>query len=263
MDVPTGTTRGPSLLGAVPGEYGSPAKAVTEALTTAGMGEAMDPHWPPSKLIDVNDEDAVYQWAIEASLEDARRRRAAQALNGKETVSAATKRKPDVQSSQKAPTQGLKHQRLDDLQIDRQRLAKRDKHADLPEHIPTAAICTQERILSNECASTGTIAKHQPGQENAGGTSECVATRDSATRGPSGSSPLMTTTGCKRSSRTRVLLDDFELDRKRVKSSRSDPPGGMVPNQMGSGSTVSNEKCRTTSDLSVSPVVCTATDAPT
>jgi hypothetical protein len=37
----------------------------------------------------------------------------------------------------------------------------------------------------------------------------------------------------------------------------------MVPNQMGSGSTVSNEKCRTTSDLSVSTVVCTATDAPT
>jgi len=27
VDVLTGTTRGPSLLGAVPGEYGSPAKA--------------------------------------------------------------------------------------------------------------------------------------------------------------------------------------------------------------------------------------------
>jgi len=120
----TRATRRPSLLEAVPGACGSPAKAVTGERTTTVTDEALNPYWPPSTLIDVNDEDAVYQWAMEASLEDARRRRASQALNGKKTVSAATKRKPNGQHSEQT-SKRRKHVIHDDILLDRRRMPKR------------------------------------------------------------------------------------------------------------------------------------------
>ena len=86
---------------------------------------------------------------------------------------------------------------------------------------------------------------------------ECDVTRDLATRGPSGSSLQTTTTGRKRSSRTSVLPDDIDLDRKRIRSIRGAPTGSMVP----------NEKGRTTSDAGVSTdvqsAVVVSNDAPT
>ena len=110
------------------------------------MCEAYDPYWPPSQSIDVDDEDAVYKWAIEASLEDARRR-------GTVAASLVTSARSAIQSfdeerrgsssscfpaSQEGNTKATdssasyarwvpsaKRGRLDDLNLDRQRLLTR------------------------------------------------------------------------------------------------------------------------------------------
>ena len=71
----------------------------------------------------------------------------------------------------------------------------------------------------------------ESGQENAGDPSECVVTRDSATRGPSGSSPhdseihQVQYTG----SLARCPdFDDLHLDRKRLRSTASYAMSGFV-----------------------------------
>jgi len=56
------------------------ATATAAAADRSSSKAVASAFWPPSQSIDLDDEEAVYKWAIEASMEDARQRRNAASL---------------------------------------------------------------------------------------------------------------------------------------------------------------------------------------
>jgi len=212
VDVLTGTTRRPSLLGAAHGKYGSPAKADTERPRATDAGRAFDPYWPPSHLIDVDDEDAVYQWAIEASMEDARRRGTAQAAMPRHRQKGDSSLVEEQQQPKRRCNDdllldrqrlALKRRPLDDLQIDHRRLKRRSR-ADQP---------ILNIFNKKTCGS--------PSQEQAGGQSD--ATMESSLP-----------------QRRIVIADDVIFDRNRFRKRRL----AGVPDDTGTGNAAAYKHAR-------------------